>query len=164
MLNPIDIDIGARIRKRRRYLQISQESLCEALGVTNMELQRFENGSSRIGAKFLQKLCKELKVTPSHFLTMDAPSPTDAAPERDSVVADSARLNEAFLMLEGPELRKLVIDLTVSLSQKRRVKEANPAGQAAAADASGETEAIEGAADTNIINIRRYLASGPKGA
>lgn len=37
-------EIGKKIKKRRRDLRISQETMAEALGVTYQQVQRYESG------------------------------------------------------------------------------------------------------------------------
>ena len=56
---------GARIRERRRDLEMSQHALGKALGVTFQQIQKYESGTNRISAARLFAICKALKV-PRH--------------------------------------------------------------------------------------------------
>ena len=159
MLNQIDVEIGEKIRKRRRLVGISQDFLSAALGVTTIELQSFEKGSRRIGARLLQKLCRELNVPASYFLASSLSLPVGGDEERESLLADAAKLNQAFLGLDSPEARKLIIDLTVSLSSNHRRQMAATA-RAGQTGTPGDEAADASAANDKIINLRRYLASG----
>lgn len=159
MLNQIDVEIGVKIRDRRRFLDLSQESLSESLGVTRIELLSFENGSLRIGARLLQKLCTELKVTPAYFLAAPAACPVDGNDDREHLLADAATLNQAFLGLDNPEVRKLIIDLTVSLS-KNCQRRAIGSPHAEQADKTCSATMDASSAKENIVILQRFrLAS-----
>ncbi|MBT4938769.1 MAG: helix-turn-helix transcriptional regulator, partial [Rhodospirillaceae bacterium] len=47
--DPIDKYVGSRVRARRVGLRISQTKLGEAIGVTFQQVQKYENGTNRIG-------------------------------------------------------------------------------------------------------------------
>lgn len=59
---PVDIHVGARIRLRRGMSGISQQSLAEKLGITFQQVQKYENGSNRVGASRLWAISKALSV------------------------------------------------------------------------------------------------------
>ncbi|AZU03130.1 XRE family transcriptional regulator [Glycocaulis alkaliphilus] len=63
----IDRHVGIRIRLRRRILQMSSQTLAAKLGVTLQQVERYENGASRIGAAGLFSLACTLKVPVGYF-------------------------------------------------------------------------------------------------
>ena len=65
--DPIDKYVGSRVRARRVGLRISQTKLGEAIGVTFQQVQKYENGTNRIGASNLFKISKTLGVDVSFF-------------------------------------------------------------------------------------------------
>jgi transcriptional regulator with XRE-family HTH domain len=65
--NPVDTQVGARLRTRRLLLGISQEDLGKAVGVSFQQIQKYEKGTNRIGASRLQKLAHALRVPISYF-------------------------------------------------------------------------------------------------
>ncbi|MFP6710263.1 MAG: helix-turn-helix transcriptional regulator [Rhodospirillales bacterium] len=65
--DPIDKYVGSRVRARRVGLRISQTKLGEAIGVTFQQVQKYENGTNRIGASNLYKISKTLGVEVSFF-------------------------------------------------------------------------------------------------
>jgi transcriptional regulator with XRE-family HTH domain len=48
--NPVDTHVGSRVRMRRLMLEMSQEKLGDALGLTFQQVQKYEKGANRIGA------------------------------------------------------------------------------------------------------------------
>ena len=48
--NPIDVEVGRRLKRRRTLLGISQERLGELLGVSYQQIQKYERGTNRIGS------------------------------------------------------------------------------------------------------------------
>jgi len=65
--SPIDIHVGGRIRLRRTLLQMSQERLGDALGLTFQQVQKYERGANRVGASRLFNLSRVLDVPVSFF-------------------------------------------------------------------------------------------------
>ena len=65
--DPIDKFVGSRVRARRVGLRISQTKLGDAIGVTFQQVQKYENGTNRIGASNLFKISKTLSVEVAFF-------------------------------------------------------------------------------------------------
>lgn len=65
--DPIDKYVGSRVRARRVGMRISQTKLGDAIGVTFQQVQKYENGTNRIGASNLYKISRELGVEVSFF-------------------------------------------------------------------------------------------------
>src|ERR1700730_13906470 len=65
--NPIDRHVGSRVRMRRMMLNMSQEKLGDALGLTFQQVQKYEKGTNRIGASRLQQISLILQVPVSFF-------------------------------------------------------------------------------------------------
>ena len=65
--DPIDKFVGSRVRARRVGLRISQTKLGDAIGVTFQQVQKYENGTNRIGASNLFKISKTLSVEVGFF-------------------------------------------------------------------------------------------------
>lgn len=65
--DPIDRYVGSRVRARRVGIRLSQTKLGEAIGVTFQQVQKYENGTNRIGASNLFKIAKTLGVEVAYF-------------------------------------------------------------------------------------------------
>jgi transcriptional regulator with XRE-family HTH domain len=65
--DPIDIEVGRRIRVRRAFLDKTQSDLGVALGVTFQQVQKYENGTNRLSASRLQTIAKFLGVAVTYF-------------------------------------------------------------------------------------------------
>jgi len=52
--------IGARLRKRRIHLQMSQSELARAMNTTQAEISRIENGKANYTVLTLDRICNEL--------------------------------------------------------------------------------------------------------
>ena len=62
----IDQTVGERIGKRRTDLEISQPELAEQVGVTDRQLQKYENGKNRSAGR-LYDIAKGLKISIACF-------------------------------------------------------------------------------------------------
>lgn len=60
-------EMGAKIKKRRKELGISQERLAEMLGITYQQVQRYENGANRLNVENIQLIADTLSVPVSYF-------------------------------------------------------------------------------------------------
>lgn len=65
--NPIDVYVGNRLRKRRTFLGLSQETLGASVGLTFQQVQKYERGTNRIGASRLFHLSQILDVDQNYF-------------------------------------------------------------------------------------------------
>ena len=104
--DPIDRHVGMRIRQRRVGLRISQTNLGKALGVTFQQVQKYENGSNRIGASNLFKIAQVIEVDVSYFFTGLAQPPTggEAAPDSPPPRTSPPHGNDPLFSREGIEL------------------------------------------------------------
>ncbi len=127
--NPADVHVGGRIRMRRMILGISQEKLGTVLGVTFQQVQKYEKGATRVGAGRLLEIANFLGVPVSYFFetavfeALEARGTSgatiDATNAFDQFVKSSEgiKLNNAFLGINDPAIRRHLLDLVVSMSR-----------------------------------------------
>jgi transcriptional regulator with XRE-family HTH domain len=65
--NPIDVHVGKRVRMRRLFLGMNQETLANALGLTFQQVQKYEGGANRVSASRLSAMAEILGVPISFF-------------------------------------------------------------------------------------------------
>lgn len=63
MPDPIDVEVGIRIRVRRKALGISQTQLAQSLNVTFQQVQKYERGANRVSASTLVRTARTLETT-----------------------------------------------------------------------------------------------------
>jgi transcriptional regulator with XRE-family HTH domain len=56
ILDPLDKHVGSRLRMRRLMLDVSQTDVADAIGLTFLQVQKYEKGTNRIGASRLQHI------------------------------------------------------------------------------------------------------------
>ncbi len=72
----VDQYVGARLRLRRKLLGYSQTHLAEAVELTFQQIQKYENGKSRIGASRLWAMAEKLRVPITYFFDgLEQPAP-----------------------------------------------------------------------------------------
>jgi transcriptional regulator with XRE-family HTH domain len=125
--NPIDAQVGNRVRLRRMLIGMSQEKLGEALGLTFQQVQKYEKGVNRIGAGRLFQVARILGVPITYFyedvsnvgFTEGATSP----PVIEFLAsADGLQLSLAFMRIKEPKVRKRVLDLVKSLADDEEAR------------------------------------------
>ncbi|MEQ8604678.1 MAG: helix-turn-helix transcriptional regulator [Marivibrio sp.] len=67
--HPVDVAVGARVRELRIRAAMSQTKLGEALGVSFQQIQKYENGSNRMGASRLVQVATALNVPLAQLFT-----------------------------------------------------------------------------------------------
>src|ERR1700733_9094915 len=82
--NPVDAQVGNRIRLRRMLVGMSQERLGELLGLTFQQVQKYEKGVNRIGAGRLFQVAQILGVPISYFYEGVAEQSAEAMRNGDS--------------------------------------------------------------------------------
>lgn len=103
--NPVDLHVGGRVRMRRKMLNMSQEHLADALGLTFQQVQKYERGANRVSASKLYEIARTLQVPVPFFFDGLADPVTN---ESDDVGAAADRIVTAFLNTpEGMELAEM---------------------------------------------------------
>jgi transcriptional regulator with XRE-family HTH domain len=70
---PIDVHVGNQIQVGRALAGVSLARLAQMVGLTSLQLQEFEHGTTRVGAAGLFELARALGVSVSFFFE-DAPA------------------------------------------------------------------------------------------
>jgi transcriptional regulator with XRE-family HTH domain len=126
--NPIDIQVGNRVRIRRMLIGMSQERLGDLLGLTFQQVQKYEKGVNRIGAGRLYEVARILNVPVNFFYegvseVTGQPGETDGAPVMDFVSSgEGLQLSLAFMKIKDAKVRKRVLDLVKSLAEEEEQK------------------------------------------
>ncbi|NQW00751.1 MAG: helix-turn-helix transcriptional regulator [Rhodospirillales bacterium] len=126
----IDLHVGRRLRQRRTLQGMSQEHLGESVGVTFQQVQKYERGANRLGARRLYQFSIILNVSVSYFFE-DMPSgpQTDgiadpigmadqpqAVFETDNMARrETLELIKAYYQIADPTVRKRILELARSL-------------------------------------------------
>jgi transcriptional regulator with XRE-family HTH domain len=126
--DPVDVQVGLRVRLRRNMLGLSQEKLGEAIGLTFQQVQKYERGANRIGASRLHELSRVLDVPVSFFFDDTDPVRAPAIPggfaepPAEAYEADPLRsretveLVEAYFAIEDATVRRRLFDLAKGLA------------------------------------------------
>jgi transcriptional regulator with XRE-family HTH domain len=117
--SPTDVHVGKRVRMRRKMLSMSQTDLASALGLTFQQVQKYENGTNRIGVGRLQEMARSLQVSISFFF--DDPIKPNVGDTRQArspdyvsdflATTDGLALTKAFMLIKDPRLRRSIVKL-----------------------------------------------------
>lgn len=66
-IHAADTEIGARIRRKRRSLGLTQQDLALATGVSYQQIQKYERGTNRVSASRLFLISRALETSPHSF-------------------------------------------------------------------------------------------------
>ena len=126
--DPVDVEVGQRIRIQRLQSGLSQTSLAEQLGVTFQQVQEYEKGVNRVGAGRLTKIAKVLGVPVSTFFGAQDATSTVERPDRGSAsssplklltVPGALRLLRAYGQLTDGKMRRSVVELVENIASGR---------------------------------------------
>jgi transcriptional regulator with XRE-family HTH domain len=116
----IDAHVGARLRRRRLLAGVSQTELAKAAGVSFQQVQKYENGTNRIGAGRLFVFARFLGTRVAEFNEgLPGTSLCDGAPPNGDLQRvetficseEGLRLNLDYLRIDDRRFRKCVLDL-----------------------------------------------------
>lgn len=77
-VDSVDAHVGSRLRLRRTLLGMTEEALGAGIEVSVQQIQNYESGAERIGAKRLFEFSELLKVPVSFFFDDTDPMLTPA--------------------------------------------------------------------------------------
>ncbi len=127
--NPVDAQVGSRVRLRRMLIGMSQERLGELLGLTFQQVQKYEKGVNRIGAGRLFDVARILGVPIDYFYENVSSqlgsgrgfSENDDSPPVMEFVSsgEGLQLSLAFMRIKDAKVRKRVLDLVKSLAEEK---------------------------------------------
>ena len=112
--------VGTRIKLRRQSISMSQTKLAEKVGVTYQQLNKYEQGLSRISASRLALVAKALGVPITSFFD-DLKPVTETADEKDTLIAVlgdrmTVELIKAFAAVPDAILRRRILDFVKTAS------------------------------------------------
>ena len=114
-----DIEMGRRVRLRRRQTGISQIELAGRLGLSFQQMQKYENGTSRIGAARLQQIAKRLGVDIPFFYDGDGKkSVVDSLLVANGVF--SLRLLRAYTAIKNKTVQRRLVILVEMIAASQR--------------------------------------------
>lgn len=124
MVRDIDYHVGKRLRRRRRLLGMTQQSLAEAVGLRFQQIQKYECGANRVTASRLYQLASALNVPATYFFeglpesagnvgdTESSNIPSDVMAQSETI-----ELIRAYYQL-GERPRRKLLDLAKSLREE----------------------------------------------
>ena len=126
--DPVDVEVGHRIRIERLSRGLSQTALANQLGVTFQQVQKYEKGVNRVGAGRLTKIAEVLGVPVGSFfsgkeLLVDGQAKDgagEASPLKLLTVSGAFRLLRAYAEIEDTNLRRSIVDLFEQITSQRR--------------------------------------------
>jgi len=124
--DPVDVEVGHRIRIERLSRGLSQTALANQLGVTFQQVQKYEKGVNRVGAGRLTRIAEVLGVPVVTFFSgkeiLDGEKSKDAdaaSPLKLLTVSGAFRLLRAYADIEDTNLRRSIVDLVEQISSHR---------------------------------------------
>jgi transcriptional regulator with XRE-family HTH domain len=108
--DPIDVEVGHRMRLRRKSLGITQTGLAVHLGISFQQVQKYERGVNRVSASMLVHTARFLRTTVADLVgeTPDAKANEELLEQLS--VPGTAPLVQAYSRVQ-PSLRSAVLQL-----------------------------------------------------
>ncbi len=111
----IDQRIGQRIRERRVVLGLNQTALAARLGISFQQLQKYEDGSNRMGAGMLYGCAQLLGVRPEYFFEgLERSDRATLDPKRSD---EALKLTRAYYSINDPVYRQRIWRLVQALAR-----------------------------------------------
>jgi transcriptional regulator with XRE-family HTH domain len=111
---------------RRMMLGMSQSKLGDGLGLSFQQVQKYENGTNRMGASRLQHIAHILQI-PVPFFFEDAPQLTGKSKGNGAAASpayvpeffatsDGLALAQAFMRIKEPSMRQRIVRLVEEIA------------------------------------------------
>jgi len=115
--DPIDVEVGLRLRRLRKAKGMSQSTLGSIMSITFQQVQKYERGTNRVSASMLVKAARALDVQPKELLP-DGEGVETHSPDILAMLTRERGLEElleAYSRIKSPRLRRSVLLLARSL-------------------------------------------------
>lgn len=99
--DPIDIEVGQRVRAFRLAKKLSQKGLADACGISFQQVQKYERGANRVSASMMCRIGAVLDIDPADLLP-------PSARNRPALTADLGALQSREIL----EVAQLLSSLT----------------------------------------------------
>jgi transcriptional regulator with XRE-family HTH domain len=115
--DPVDIDVGRRIREARIASGLSQATLAAALDMSFQQIQKYERGFNRVAPSRLTVIAKMTGRDVAWFFSDARGTTKGKSPRRDDAIAalaasrDGVRLARAYLAIKSTKLRLAFLNL-----------------------------------------------------
>jgi len=125
--SPVDLHVGARVRMRRKFLNMSQEGLADAISLTFQQVQKYERGTNRISSSKLYDIAKTLGAPIGYFFeglgehdeqSGFSESESEAFVHSFLMTTEGIELAEAFPRIKNPKLRRKILDLVRTMGEE----------------------------------------------
>jgi len=117
--DPLDIEVGRRVRALRLEKRMSQEKLGNQLALTFQQIQKYENGTNRIGAAKLQRIAQILGVSVSALYPDPVPAGRTSQEVAELIDTGSTlRLLRAYSRMRSPSLQRALTTLVEEIAEK----------------------------------------------
>ena len=115
-ISAVDIHVGRRVKMARLAAGISQEKLADAVGISFQQVQKYENGTNRVGPGRLHAIAKMLNLPVPYFFeglekTRQGGRDILSAAESALSTKEGVRIALALSRIHSPELRRRVASL-----------------------------------------------------
>jgi transcriptional regulator with XRE-family HTH domain len=125
--NPIDIHVGKRIRARRVFLGLNQETVANALDRTFQQLQKYESGANRVSASRLAATAEILGVPISYFFGAlpagdDEVSVEDQALRERLEQPETIELVRQYYAISDPAVRREFLEMVKTVAARPVIK------------------------------------------
>jgi len=119
--NPIDIEVGRRIKLQRLNAGFSQTALGDKIGVTFQQVQKYEKGANRVGAGRLTDIASVLKVPIAVFFdgAKEAAVTSPKSPTELLTRPHALRLLQAYSVMEDDKVRASILSMVEAISYSR---------------------------------------------
>jgi transcriptional regulator with XRE-family HTH domain len=134
--NPIDTQVGIKVKTRRLMLGFSQEDLAKAIGLTFQQVQKYEKGTNRISVSRLVDISRALKVSYDYFLEGIVANGSkraalrgvsdnkqEALENNDPMTRkDVIELVRAYCSIRTPKLKKQLLEMAKAMAASSTTK------------------------------------------
>lgn len=113
--DPIDVEVGATLRRIRKNVGMTQDTLAKALGLTFQQIQKYERGANRLSASMLVRAAAKLGVQTWDLLPRSDAEPMSPQEVRLAFLPGGPQLLQAYNELKLNGHRKAVVALAIAL-------------------------------------------------
>ena len=106
MPHSVDVYVGQRVRQRRWMLGMTQQQLCDRVGIKFQQIEKYEAGANRISVSLIRHIAAAMEMPVTYFFERPDGQVPDTGKAQGDILTDKESRGLVSIYYAIPESRR----------------------------------------------------------